>query len=461
MNTERSCSLPAEQLTAWLLGELTPDEARAVEQHLATCPRCRTELDELRSTLNLIREALQTEPLEETLRADRRRALSRLRRSRGVPVAFLKSLAWAASIFLTLVGIWWLRSEMPEPPAATSTRTADAGVQDAAALHAGPAAEDRASPMVAQRGGAAAKPLAEEVAKEKELESNRRRIADAESSSQQRKLAFRGLRESADRPAGNGQAVAGSSGIEKGRASPRAAAEEAQVAADKLDPYTIHREVERRSVEQLAAQIHGPSAPATPNLTRAAPPWAAAPAEGPSASRRQAALAQANGQMNLGHGLGPQEHPTNVALGARVRTDRGDVPSDALQRLTDGQRDLSSAVRLPSPTHWIELELPIRGRVRAVAVWYELAGTARPIRSVELSEPPAFQSSLLVSATEASDLEGGEQAGSVLQAGRMRVQRVSVPATTARYVRLWLDERAGELRCVEIEVFGEPPEESP
>jgi len=462
MNTEQSCSLPAEQLTAWLLGELTPDEARAVEQHLATCASCRTELDELRFTLNLLREALQAEPLEETLRVDRRRALSRLRRPRGVPGAFLKSLAWAASILLTVGGFWWFRSEGPEPPAVTSTRTADPGIHDAAALHAAPVPEDRATPMVARRGGAAARQLAEEAAKEKQRESHRRGIADAESPSQTRTLAFQSLRKSAERAAGNGQATTGSSEVEKDRASPRAAAAEAQVVAAKLETDALHLEAERRLVDKLAVQTHDQPSTVAPTLARAAPPGAGAPAEAPSTSRRQIGLAATDGQIGPESKSGTLAHQTNLALGARVRSDRADVLSDTLQRLTDGQRDLSAAVRLPSPTHWIELELPSPGRVRALAVWYQPVGTARPIRSVELSGQPSFQPSRLVSVNETTDLEGQDQVRSVLEASGIRAQHVSVPATIARYVRVWLDERAGELPCVEIEVFGEPAaEESP
>jgi anti-sigma factor RsiW len=42
----------AERFSAYLDGELTPEERTAVDRHLATCIQCRTNLDQLRRTVD-------------------------------------------------------------------------------------------------------------------------------------------------------------------------------------------------------------------------------------------------------------------------------------------------------------------------------------------------------------------------------------------------------------------------
>ncbi|MDR7420540.1 MAG: anti-sigma factor [Armatimonadota bacterium] len=44
----------ARQLSAYLDGELTPDETRTVREHLDACASCRTELEALRDTKRLL-----------------------------------------------------------------------------------------------------------------------------------------------------------------------------------------------------------------------------------------------------------------------------------------------------------------------------------------------------------------------------------------------------------------------
>jgi anti-sigma factor RsiW len=46
---------PGDLLSAWLDGETTPDEAFAVETHLAGCAACRTELDDLHRARSAVR----------------------------------------------------------------------------------------------------------------------------------------------------------------------------------------------------------------------------------------------------------------------------------------------------------------------------------------------------------------------------------------------------------------------
>ncbi len=49
--------LDVELLSAYIDGEVTPEEAARVEQHLPACQRCSEELESLRWTVNLLREA--------------------------------------------------------------------------------------------------------------------------------------------------------------------------------------------------------------------------------------------------------------------------------------------------------------------------------------------------------------------------------------------------------------------
>ena len=51
-----------ELLGPYLLGELTVEEERELEQHLAECPKCRDELDRVYQTHNLLRQLAATEP---------------------------------------------------------------------------------------------------------------------------------------------------------------------------------------------------------------------------------------------------------------------------------------------------------------------------------------------------------------------------------------------------------------
>jgi anti-sigma factor RsiW len=46
---------PGELLSAWLDGETTPDEAAAVESHLADCASCRVELDGIHRARSAVR----------------------------------------------------------------------------------------------------------------------------------------------------------------------------------------------------------------------------------------------------------------------------------------------------------------------------------------------------------------------------------------------------------------------
>lgn len=57
----RACADP-ELLSAYLDGELPPERERTVEEHLAACPGCRSELDGLRSVVEHLRRLERAAP---------------------------------------------------------------------------------------------------------------------------------------------------------------------------------------------------------------------------------------------------------------------------------------------------------------------------------------------------------------------------------------------------------------
>jgi len=111
MNT-RGCPSIAESLAAYVDGEVTPAERRAIEAHLETCPDCRRRASDLRSIDLLVREAFAEGP---EAREEEREALARakwkvaaLRRSRQrMPVTWQRFIghpvrALAAMIVLSV-----------------------------------------------------------------------------------------------------------------------------------------------------------------------------------------------------------------------------------------------------------------------------------------------------------------------------------------------------------------------
>jgi anti-sigma factor RsiW len=55
-----NCTQVSEILTAYLDNEVTPEERQEIEAHLAGCPRCRKELEELKSAQKILRRALKS-----------------------------------------------------------------------------------------------------------------------------------------------------------------------------------------------------------------------------------------------------------------------------------------------------------------------------------------------------------------------------------------------------------------
>ena len=56
-----NCTEVSELLTAYLDNEVTQKERQEIESHLAGCPRCRKELEELRSAQKILRRALKNQ----------------------------------------------------------------------------------------------------------------------------------------------------------------------------------------------------------------------------------------------------------------------------------------------------------------------------------------------------------------------------------------------------------------
>ncbi len=120
MNRHRSPHDP-EELGAHVLGLLDPAQSRAVEEHLAGCPECRREWEELFEMVDLLDdvppEAFLDGPpdggdllLQRTLRQVREEAGAR-RRRRALALVGAAAVALAA-----VLGGWCRRSAAPPRP---------------------------------------------------------------------------------------------------------------------------------------------------------------------------------------------------------------------------------------------------------------------------------------------------------------------------------------------------------
>ncbi len=97
--------LDIELLSAYIDGEVTPDEVARVERHLPGCRRCAEELESLRWTVNLLREApLVTVPRSFTIRPVDLEPETRRRRF-TLPGWLFRGLQWAtvATAVLTIL----------------------------------------------------------------------------------------------------------------------------------------------------------------------------------------------------------------------------------------------------------------------------------------------------------------------------------------------------------------------
>lgn len=111
-----------EQLSALIDGELSAEERGAVEAHMATCARCRDDLDQLNRTVSLIRGL----PVPAPPRSFKVASESRLVAPRPAPdLPWLRPLAAAAAALLvvSLAGI-----VLVGPRARTALESANAGL---------------------------------------------------------------------------------------------------------------------------------------------------------------------------------------------------------------------------------------------------------------------------------------------------------------------------------------------
>ena len=102
---------PTELLPDYALGELTPEEARLVEAHLARCPTCRAELRELQEGLVKLAESV---PEARAPQGGWENIQARLaQRSTGEVTpkrpqrAFWQPWLVAASLLIAASGLWW------------------------------------------------------------------------------------------------------------------------------------------------------------------------------------------------------------------------------------------------------------------------------------------------------------------------------------------------------------------
>ena len=116
----RRCRELRGLLLAGLEGELAPADRQALDEHLASCPRCSAELSALRETMSLLEKRALPEPDEAfwtTLRRNVSRELSDkqspARRRPLVPLRAWVPVAAAVSLLAVLL-LWW--SSQPRLP---------------------------------------------------------------------------------------------------------------------------------------------------------------------------------------------------------------------------------------------------------------------------------------------------------------------------------------------------------
>lgn len=100
-----------DALSALVDGELTGPETEAVEQHLAQCPPCRAELEDVRQARSILRELPAVEPPFGAID----RARTRVRR-RGTGRWATASLGTAAAAWIVVLGVLTVPGKSVSPP---------------------------------------------------------------------------------------------------------------------------------------------------------------------------------------------------------------------------------------------------------------------------------------------------------------------------------------------------------
>jgi len=104
------------RLSDYLDGELSPEEARTLEAHLATCASCAGELAALRRVVGRLAEATDREPATD-LWPDLKRTIEADRIPDGARIGWRVALALAAAALVAASLWWWERSGREQPPA--------------------------------------------------------------------------------------------------------------------------------------------------------------------------------------------------------------------------------------------------------------------------------------------------------------------------------------------------------
>lgn len=100
--------IPIEKLVAYSDGELPPDEAKQVEEHINNCRNCQTILKALQDSLKVAQEIWQSDEAKwGDLRSFKKPNLSRW------PIKQLAAVA-ASILLICGVGLMWLMSETSE-----------------------------------------------------------------------------------------------------------------------------------------------------------------------------------------------------------------------------------------------------------------------------------------------------------------------------------------------------------
>jgi anti-sigma factor RsiW len=111
----------SRSLARYADGDLPAGEARRVDDHLASCARCRTELEEIRFASGLLRQ-LTIVPAPASVWS----SIEAASEQPGVPAFPMLQWAMAAALTLALVGgagYWWTRTPGPWEVAADGSRT--------------------------------------------------------------------------------------------------------------------------------------------------------------------------------------------------------------------------------------------------------------------------------------------------------------------------------------------------
>ena len=113
----KECEKIREWMTAYLAGELSPEDAAVLRVHLETCPACREEWKELSAAWNLTKSMLDSTAYDGTLpdgnRAEIRRAMNPRREFRIAPALWKIAAMFMVCGVILAVAVYSGRKDMP------------------------------------------------------------------------------------------------------------------------------------------------------------------------------------------------------------------------------------------------------------------------------------------------------------------------------------------------------------